>query len=70
MTEGKRESLDEVLSRLGAVREAADRLGIEPIEAARRIAADLSGYDSSKDRAEERGYQIVKRATELAKALT
>lgn len=66
----ERENLVEVASRIGAVIGAAERLGISPEEAAKRVVAavDLTAHQSA--RKEDRAYQIVKAFKTAAEALT
>lgn len=68
---GKRENLAEVLTHMSEVRAAAERLGIEPIEAAQRILPDVMAFAAGRfEHQHERAYQVAKRASELARALT
>ena len=67
----EREDLTDVLTRVSHVREAATRLGVTPEVVAERIKDELAAFGQTKlgETQEERGYQMIVKVRELARAL-
>ena len=62
--------LAEILADLRDVRIAAAKLGVAPSDVVQRILPEVVAYDAGQVHKDERAYRTVRRASELARALT